>query len=237
MSFLIIYAVNYKVKIGFFAQIKENYVIIAIDGPAAAGKGTLARRLAKHLGFAYLDSGALYRAVALKVILSGGGQQNKDNIIKCSENIDPLHLGDSRLRDEAVGSLASKVASILKVRENLLSFQQNFAANPPNGEKGAVIDGRDIGTVVCPEADLKMFVTASAEERTKRRFLELQERQEPANYDNILRDIQERDKQDQERAVSPLVQAEDAILLDTTHLDAENVFKAALSLIKSAKLV
>ena len=207
-------------------------MIIAIDGPAAAGKGTLARHLAEYLHFAYLDSGSLYRAVALKVILSGEDQADESDMIKASENIDHTDLNDKRLRDEVTGKLASKVASIEKVRANLLTFQQNFAKNPPNGEDGAVIDGRDIGSVVCPEADFKFFITASAQERAKRRALELEEKNMAADYDKILHDIEVRDKQDRERATSPLVQAEGAILLDTTEMDAENVFNTALSLIK-----
>ena len=212
-------------------------MIIAIDGPAAAGKGTLARSLAKHLGFAYLDSGSLYRAVALNLIVSGKNQAAEENIFKASENIDPAVLEDPRLRDEATAKLASIVATNKNVRENLLHFQQNFAAHPPSGEAGAVIDGRDIGTVVCPDANLKLFVTASAEERAKRRLLELEAKNVPAKYAEILSDIKARDKQDRERAASPLVQAKDAILLDTTNLNAENAFNAALGLIKAANLV
>ena len=212
-------------------------MIIAIDGPAAAGKGTLARRLAKHLNFAYLDSGSLYRAVALNLIISGQDENNEDGIIAASKNIDPALLEDPRLRDEATGHLASKVASNKIVRKNLLHFQQNFAANPPNGEAGAIIDGRDIGTVVCPEANLKLFVTATADERAKRRQLELEQKGIAANHENILSDIQARDKMDSERATSPLAQAEDAILLDTTNLNAEKAFQAALGLIKPANLV
>lgn len=212
-------------------------MIIAIDGPAAAGKGTLARRLAKHLNFAYLDSGSLYRAVALSLIVSGTDQPTEADMIAVSQNISPELLSDPRLRDEATGHLASKVAANQTVRANLLHFQQNFAKTPPNGEVGAVIDGRDIGTVVCPHADLKLFVTASPDERAKRRLLELEGKNIPAQYENILSDIQARDKQDSERATSPLVQAKDAILLDTTELNAENVFKTALGLIKAANLV
>ena len=212
-------------------------MIIAIDGPAAAGKGTLARHLAEHLRFAHLDSGSLYRAVALKLIISGDDQENEACMIKSSQNIEQKHLNDPRLRDEATGSLASKVASVEKVRENLLNFQRSFANKPPNGKEGAVIDGRDIGTVVCPQADYKFFVTASAEQRAKRRALELEEKHITADYDKILHDIEKRDRQDIERATSPLVQAPDAILLDTTQMDAENAFKTALSLIKSTKLV
>lgn len=207
-------------------------MIIAIDGPAAAGKGTLARHLARHLGFAYLDSGSLYRAVALNLILSGESPDSENNIIKASQNIDHNSLDDPRLRDEKTGKLASKVAAVQKVRDNLLAFQQNFAKNPPNGESGAIIDGRDIGTVVCPDADLKLFVTASAAERARRRALELAEKDLEADYDKILHDIEARDQQDMERKTSPLVQASDAILLDTTKMNAEKAFNTALSLIK-----
>jgi cytidylate kinase len=212
-------------------------VIIAIDGPAAAGKGTLARSLAKHLSFAYLDSGSLYRAVALNLIISNLDPNNEADLIKASKDIALELLDDTRLRDEATGRLASQVAANKKVRENLLHFQQNFASNPPHGKIGAVIDGRDIGSVVCPTAQVKLFVTASAEERAKRRLLELEGRGLSAEYQTILNDIEARDKQDSERQVSPLVQADDAILLDTTNLNAEKVFNTALGLIKATNLV
>lgn len=207
-------------------------IVIAIDGPSAAGKGTLAKMIAGHLGFAHLDSGSLYRAVALSLFRAGLSPGNKVAARAVAASLDADILADPALRDQATGEAASIVAEYPEVREALLAFQRRFAANPPGGAEGAVIDGRDIGTVVCPEADFKLFVTASDEERARRRTEELQGRGEQADPEEILAEIRRRDSRDRERAVAPLRKAEDALLLDTTKLDIEAAFEVALDMFK-----
>ncbi|MFC4349204.1 (d)CMP kinase [Kordiimonas lipolytica] len=207
-------------------------MIIAIDGPAAAGKGTLARRLADEFGFAYLDTGGLYRAVGLSVLRVGGNPADAGVAEAQSKSLDLALLSDPELRAEATGNAASKVAALPGVRANLLDFQRNFAANPPEGRPGAVLDGRDIGTVVCPGADVKLFVTASAEVRAKRRFKELEERGVEPDFGVILADVRERDERDMNREDAPLKPAEDALLLDTSNLDIDAVFLRAAALVK-----
>ena len=207
-------------------------MIIAIDGPAAAGKGTLARRLAKEFGFAYLDTGALYRMVALGLLRTGKDPSDSAAAEMASLNLDLSLLHDPELRAEATGGAASKVAVIPAVRANLLDFQRNFAITPPDGEPGAVLDGRDIGTVVCPDADLKLFVTASPEVRARRRVMEMQGRGQAADFDVILEDVRTRDARDMGRKDAPLRPAEDALLLDTSNLDIDAVFLRAAALVK-----
>lgn len=207
-------------------------IVIAIDGPSAAGKGTLAKMIAGHLGFAHLDSGSLYRAVALSLFRAGLSPGNVVAARAVAGSLDADILADPALRDQATGEAASIVAEYPEVREALLAFQRRFAANPPGGAEGAVIDGRDIGTVVCPEADFKLFVTASDEERARRRTEELQGRGEQADPEEILAEIRRRDSRDRERAVAPLRKAEDALLLDTTKLDIEAAFEVALDMFK-----
>jgi len=207
-------------------------LIIAIDGPAAAGKGTLARRLAAEFNYAYLDTGSLYRAVGLGVLKAGCKANDVAAAADVSASLDPALLGDPALRDERTGDAASKVAVMPDVRSNLLKFQRNFSACPPGGKIGAVLDGRDIGTVVCPDADLKLYVTASAEVRARRRFMELQDRGSIVTYEQILADVQARDDRDMGRADAPLKPAEDALLLDTTELDIDAVFLRAVDLVK-----
>jgi len=203
-------------------------LIIAIDGPAAAGKGTLARRLADHFSLALLDTGLLYRATGLKVLNSGGDPADVSAAAAAARALDPEDLKNPELRADGAANAASKVAVIPEVRAALLEFQRDFAKNPPNGAKGAVIDGRDIGTVVCPGADVKLFITASAEVRAERRLKELQERGLEAIYARVLQDMKERDARDSGRDVAPLKPAEDAFFLDTSGLDAEAVFATAL---------
>lgn len=210
-------------------------MIIAIDGPAAAGKGTLARRLAEKLNFAYLDTGALYRATGLKMLRAGDDPSDPVLAAAASSDLDPALFSDPALRHEETGSAASKVAAVPAVRANLLAFQRNFASRPPEGKVGAVLDGRDIGTVVCPDADLKLFITASAEERAKRRFIEQKERVGSADFDAILADVIARDDRDINRADAPLKPAENAHLLDTTKLDIDAVFDAAVTLVRSVQ--
>jgi len=207
-------------------------MIIAIDGPAAAGKGTLARRLAEHLELAYLDTGLLYRAVGFQLLDEGADPENAAAAEKAAKSLDPGHFDNPSLRTDAVANAASKVSAIPAVREALLAFQRTFAAHPPTGKNGVVLDGRDIGTVVCPEADAKLFVTASVEVRAERRLKELQERGEEAIHGRVLQDMKERDARDSGRDVSPLVPADDAFVLDTSHLDAEAAFAAALKYIQ-----
>lgn len=207
-------------------------MIIAIDGPAASGKGTLARRLAQRFGLAFLDTGGLYRATALKVLESGGDPSNPRLAEAAAKAVHPRDLDDPRLREERVSDAASVVASIPEVRAALLAFQRDFAHHPPAGFKGAVLDGRDIGTVVCPDAAVKLFVTASAEARAMRRFKELQERGVEAIYQRVLQDIEQRDERDRQRLAAPLRRALDAREIDTTTLDADAAFANAEALVE-----
>lgn len=199
-------------------------MIIAIDGPAASGKGTLARRLGAHLGFHVLDTGLLYRAVARDVEARGFRLDDRWASLVAARSLDPSTLDDPALRGVPAGDKASVVAKLPEVRTALLQYQRNFARLMP----GAVLDGRDIGTVVCPDANIKIFITATAEERARRRHLEHQARGEPATYDALLADIRSRDARDSGRSVAPLAAAPDAITIDTTTLDADAVFDAAL---------
>jgi cytidylate kinase len=202
-------------------------MIIAIDGPAASGKGTLASRLAAHYGLNYLDTGLLYRAVAYALISRGLSPADEDAACAAARGLDPAALDEPALRGRGIGEAASIVAAIPGVRDVLRAFQRRFAATPP----GAVLDGRDIGTVVCPDAGVKLYVTASPEERARRRWKELTESGENAVQADILADIKIRDARDSERAVAPLRRAADAHLLDTTELDIEAAFRAAVELI------
>ncbi len=208
-------------------------MIIAIDGPAAAGKGTLARRLAEHFGLALLDTGLLYRAVGMNMARDGADPDDAVLAEAAAKSLTLKNLEADDLRTEAAAEAASRVSAIPGVRAPLLEFQRNFAADPPGGAKGAVLDGRDIGTVVCPDADAKLFVTASVEVRAERRFKELRERGLDVIHGRVLADMEERDARDRDRAVSPLEPAEDAYQLDTSDLDADQVFAAALGFINS----
>jgi cytidylate kinase len=210
-------------------------MIIAVDGPAASGKGTLARRLARHFGYAYLDTGLLYRAVGLALLDSGADPADEQAAVAIARRIDPAQLSAPGLRSEAAGQVASKVAAMGEVRALLLAFQRDFAAHPPGGLAGAVLDGRDIGSVVCPQADRKIYVTASLERRAERRFKELREQGGAIIQDAVLRDMQERDARDMSRAVAPLKPADDAFVLDTSELDADQAFAAALGFIESRR--
>ncbi len=206
-------------------------MIIAIDGPAAAGKGTLARRVAAEFGFAYLDTGSLYRATAKKVLDQAIDPDDDQACTVVALNLTPADLDVDGLRTEEVGQAASKVSAIPGVRSALLRFQRDVAANPPDGKAGAVLDGRDIGTVVCPDADVKFFVTASTEVRAERRFKELREAGEDAIYARVLEEMRERDERDTNRAVAPLKPAEDATVIDTSGLDADQVFEKAREIV------
>jgi len=205
--------------------------VIAVDGPAASGKGTLARRLADHFDLAHLDTGALYRATALLVLDQAGDPTDPVTAEAAARHVDPQLLADPRLRGEAVAAAASVIAAIPAVRCALLYLQRNFAAHPPAPTKGAVLDGRDIGSVVCPAADVKLFVTASAEARARRRVEELRRQGAAAIFEDVLQDLKERDARDTERWAAPLIAAPGAIVIDTTTLDADAVFERACNLI------
>ncbi|SME92526.1 cytidylate kinase [Tistlia consotensis] len=207
-------------------------MVVAIDGPAAAGKGTLARGLARQLGFAYLDSGSLYRAVGAKVLAEGGDPADDETAARVAEALQPADLERPDLRSEAVGRAASLVAAKPRVRAALLAFQRHFAASPPDGKAGAVLDGRDIGTVVCPDAPAKLFVDASVEIRARRRMEELRQTGADAIYAAVLADLKERDERDRNRAVAPLKPADDAELLDTTDLGIEEALETALRIVR-----
>jgi cytidylate kinase len=215
--------------------------VIAIDGPAASGKGTLARRIAETLGFAWLDTGLLYRAAGAAALDVGDDPGSEAGAAAAAGRVaawiareGPGLLQDPRLRDDPVADAASRLSAIAAARAALLDFQRGFAHQPPFGAPGAVLDGRDIGTVVCPDADVKLFVTAAVEERARRRVKELQARGQEAIYEAVLEDLKQRDTRDSQRAVAPLKPAADAFLLDTSALDADQALAAALAVIRSA---
>ena len=202
--------------------------VIAVDGPAASGKGTIARALARHYDLPHMDTGLLYRAVALKLWRWGGDASNEFEALRACDDLgfDP---SDEELRSEPVSRIASKVSSYSSVRDALLQRQRDFAGQGG----GAVLDGRDIGTVIAPDADAKLFVTASAEVRAQRRVRELLERGMPGHYDDVLLDIRARDERDANRDVAPLRQAQDAELLDTSDLDVEEAIAEAIRLVEA----
>jgi cytidylate kinase len=203
-------------------------LIIAIDGPAASGKGTLGRRLAAHYGLRHLDTGLIYRAVALAMLEGGHRLDDAAQAEAAAVALDVGRLGDPALKSAKVSEAASIVSAIPQVRAALLAFQTDFAARPP----GAVLDGRDIGTVICPQADAKIFVTASPEVRARRRFLEMQAANRDVREQDILADIIRRDERDSARATAPLRPASDAVMLDTSNLDIEGVVQAAIAIVE-----
>ncbi|MEK9759767.1 MAG: (d)CMP kinase [Candidatus Puniceispirillum sp.] len=212
-------------------------MIIAIDGSAASGKGTLAKSLARQLGYDYLDTGALYRAVGLSLIKAGVSPDNivENQAIDIAKSLD-LDLTNSPLiRDDRVADMASRVAAITPIRAALLDLQRRFAATPQSG-RGAILDGRDIGTVVLPSADLKLFIDAAIETRAKRRTKELHDAGQSAMFRDVLADMQARDKRDRTRSVAPLRAADDAITIDTTTMDAAAVLALALTYVETASL-
>lgn len=206
-------------------------MIIAIDGPAASGKGTLARKIGEHYGLAHLDTGALYRAVALSMLRMAEDPNDAEEAAMAARNLDPALLEDPEIRHDRTGKAASIVAAMPEVRAAILEYQRKFALSPPGGASGAVLDGRDIGTVVCPDADVKFFVTADVDIRTRRRFTENQTRGEAVSEPEVRRDLIARDERDAHREISPLQAAEDATLLDTTKLSIEAAFAAAREVI------
>ena len=207
-------------------------MIIAIDGPAASGKGTLGKRLAAHYGLRHLDTGLLYRAVAKSLLDAGGPLDDVQAAVAAAQALDPAKFDEIALKGPAVGEAASVVSAIPEVREALLAFQRNFAARPP----GAVLDGRDIGTVICPDADVKIFVTASPEVRAARRAREYDAAGQPVDQAAVLADIRKRDERDMNRAAAPLRQAPDAYLLDTTTLGIDAAIRAAIDIVEGSRV-
>ena len=207
-------------------------MIIAIDGPAASGKGTLGKRLAAHFGLRHLDTGLLYRAVAKAQLDAGQALDDKTQAVAAARALDPAAFDEKVLKGHAIGEAASIVSAIPEVREALLAFQRQFAAAPP----GAVLDGRDIGTVICPDADVKIFVIAAPEVRARRRAAELRASGQAADEAGILEDIRRRDERDRNRAVAPLKAAADAIELDTSNLDIEGAVAAAVRVVENVRV-
>ena len=203
-------------------------MIIAIDGPAASGKGTIGKRLAAHYGLRHLDTGLLYRAVAKAVLDGGNRPDDTQAAIAAAKALDPSRFDEAALKSAAVGEAASYVSAIPDVRAALVGFQREFAASAP----GAVLDGRDIGTVICPDADVKIFVTAAPEVRAKRRAAEYRAAGKDGDEATVLADIRKRDERDSSRSTSPLKQADDALLFDTTNLDVEGSVAAAIAIVE-----
>ena len=203
-------------------------LVIAVDGPAASGKGTIARALATHFGLPHMDTGMLYRAVALSMFRFGGDPGSEFEAVRACDGTAQVDPTDPELRSEIVSSIASRISAYPGVRAALLERQRSFAA----GADGAVLDGRDIGTVIAPDASAKLFVTASPEVRARRRVAELLARGTPSHYDDVLIDIRARDARDSEREVAPLAQAEDAELIDTSEMDIDEAIAAAIALVE-----
>jgi cytidylate kinase len=203
-------------------------MIIAIDGPAASGKGTLARRLAIHFKLPHLDTGLLYRATARALLDHGRDLHDKPAAVAAARGLALTDFDEKLLRGRDMGEAASVVGAIAEVRSALIDLQRGFAKRPG----GAVLDGRDIGTIICPDADIKIFVTANAETRATRRALELKSNGEKVDYAAVLADIRKRDERDAARATAPLKAATDAVLLDTTALDVEAAFMHALAIVE-----
>jgi len=218
-----------------------NKPVIAVDGPAASGKGTLARKLAEKLNFAYMDTGILYRGVAMEVVDTGLSVKDKrdcidgaQNLIKKIMNTPDLDrvFANPRLRDDDIGNAASKVAAIPAVRKILIEMQRQFALKPGENFDGAILDGRDIGTVICPNAQLKLFITSELEIRAKRRLKELQSKEIAATYGTVLETMRERDQRDEERESAPMARAKDAVIIDNSELNADETLDMALNIVK-----
>jgi cytidylate kinase len=206
-------------------------MIIAIDGPAASGKGTIAKQIASVYGLHHLDTGLLYRAVAKAVLDAGHSPDNVAQATAAAVALNPKQFDENALKAKAITEASSVVAAIPEVREALINYQRAFATKPP----GAVLDGRDIGTVIAPGADVKLFVVATPEVRASRRALELRRRGEDADEQEVLADLLRRDERDAKRTAAPLLQAPDAHLLDTTHLGIDAAFRAAIAIIEAAR--
>jgi CMP/dCMP kinase len=203
-------------------------MIIAVDGPSAAGKGTVARAIAAELGFHFLDTGRLYRMVGLTMLRQGADFADQHHASNIAATLDPSTFADTALRSEEVAAAASKVSAIPAVRAKLLQFQRDFGRRKP----GAVLDGRDIGTVVCPDADVKLYITASTEVRAKRRFEELHAYDPAVQFETVLADVRARDERDSTRAVAPLLPAHDAVIIDTTEMSIDEAVAAAMLEVK-----
>jgi cytidylate kinase len=210
---------------------RRRSVVIAVDGTAASGKGTLAKRLAQHFGFAHLDSGSLYRLTALAVLDAQGDPKNQADAVKGARAIDLSRAGDPDIRSDKVGAAASLVAAIPAVRQALFAFQRSFLEHPPGGSDGAVMDGRDIGTIICPDAAAKLFVDARLEVRAGRRRLELKNLGIERDLPGLVVELAARDQADANRPISPMRRADDADLLDTSDLDIDAALAAALALV------
>jgi CMP/dCMP kinase len=206
-------------------------MIIAIDGPAASGKGTLGKRLAAHYGLAHLDTGLIYRAVAKALVDAGQSPGDVQAAAAAAKALDPSHFDEVALKAHSISEAASIVSAIPEVRDALLAFQREFAARPP----GAVLDGRDIGTVICPNAEVKMYVMATPEVRARRRSAEYRAQGRNIDEAAVLADIRKRDERDQNRAAAPLRRAPDAHLLDTTHLDIDAAIRAAIDIVEASR--
>jgi cytidylate kinase len=206
-------------------------MIVAIDGPAASGKGTLGKRLAQHFGFRHLDTGLLYRAVAKSMIDAGHPLEDRVRAAEMARALDPASFQESALKRHDIGEAASVISAIPPVRDALVAFQRSFAAQPP----GAVLAGRDIGTVICPDADVKIFVTATPDVRSSRRFLEMQSQGSAISLSEVQSDIARRDERDRARAIAPLVPALDARMLDTTHMNADEALAAAIEIVEARR--
>jgi CMP/dCMP kinase len=206
-------------------------VIIAVDGPSAAGKGTIARALAQHFGFHFLDTGKLYRMVGFEMLRTQTDLADAARAGEIAAHLDPLAFEDADLRREPVAAAASKVSAFPDVRANLLAMQRTFARKPP----GAVLDGRDIGTIVCPDARVKLFITASPEIRAERRYLELKALDDRVSFDQVLSDVKARDERDSTRAIAPLVPAPDAVVLDTSDKTADQAIASAIKIVEAAE--
>jgi cytidylate kinase len=206
-------------------------MIIALDGPAASGKGTLGKRLAAHFGLRHLDTGLLYRAVAKTLMDAGHPLTDVAHAVEAAKALDPARFDEAVLKSHAVGEAASVVSAFPEVRAVLVVLQRAFAAKPP----GAVLDGRDIGTVICPDAPVKIFVTASPDVRARRRAREFEAQGQAIDEAAVLADILRRDERDRSRAVAPMKPAADAHLLDTTHLDIDGAFRAAIDIVEAVR--
>ena len=206
-------------------------MIIAIDGPAASGKGTIGKKLAAHYGLRHLDTGLLYRAVGKSVLDAGKRSDDENAALAAALTLDPTYFDEAALKAAAVGEAASIVSAMPQVRAALLAFQRDFAAKPP----GAVLDGRDIGTVICPQAEVKIFVTAAPEVRARRRALEFAAAGKGVDEAAVLADIRARDARDMNRAAAPLKQAADAHLLDTTEMDISSAIRAAIDIVEATR--
>ncbi len=201
-------------------------LVIAVDGPTASGKGTVAKKIATYLNIPYLNTGGLYRAVALYLVKNNITDYSKNKVISILNNVDFNDLDNPELYVENIGYIASKIAPIQEVRDYLLKFQRDFA------KKGGVLDGRDIGTVICPNADYKFYINATVEERARRRYKEMVEKGKDVKYEDILEKLKERDRNDMERKNAPLKKADDAIEIDTTNMNKEEVFNKIISFLK-----